>query len=397
MMKKTLLGATVAIAAIVPSIATAQKVQSGSRNGLSYTATSRIIGQTSTATVATGGDPRYLALNSSGYSGSVGMLMTYANGDRFVCSGTLLSDRRSVLTAGHCVSNGGGQKAADLVRTQVIFANDAVSLSDASIYTLPAGTVAIDVGRYIVNSNYTGEVIDQNDIAVLKLDSFAPSFAKAYEIYTDDLKGAEFNVNGFGTRSTVGGAQGNTPPFNAGTGRRRQGNNIYDYAWGDSLFEGFFTDETNGRNFFGTADVEFSYISDFDNGLAAQDQSRRIANALGLGAIGDANFANTGVGAMEVGVAGGDSGGAAFIDGKISSVNSYGLTFGASFGDFGGGLNAGWGEFSGYVPTSIHQGFITSAIAAGVPEPTTWALMILGMGAVGGAMRRRAKTTVRFA
>ncbi|KQT34617.1 hypothetical protein ASG29_00090 [Sphingomonas sp. Leaf412] len=35
---------------------------------------------------------------------------------------------------------------------------------------------------------------------------------------------------------------------------------------------------------------------------------------------------------------------------------------------------------------------------AGVPEPTTWALMILGMGAIGGAMRRRAaKTTVAFA
>jgi len=33
-----------------------------------------------------------------------------------------------------------------------------------------------------------------------------------------------------------------------------------------------------------------------------------------------------------------------------------------------------------------------------VPEPATWALMILGFGAVGGAMRRRnAKTSVRFA
>lgn len=35
---------------------------------------------------------------------------------------------------------------------------------------------------------------------------------------------------------------------------------------------------------------------------------------------------------------------------------------------------------------------------AGVPEPSTWALMILGFGAVGGAMRRRQPTaaTVRF-
>ena len=34
---------------------------------------------------------------------------------------------------------------------------------------------------------------------------------------------------------------------------------------------------------------------------------------------------------------------------------------------------------------------------AGVPEPATWALMILGFGAVGGAMRRRTSTTVRYA
>lgn len=37
-------------------------------------------------------------------------------------------------------------------------------------------------------------------------------------------------------------------------------------------------------------------------------------------------------------------------------------------------------------------------LAGGVPEPATWAMMILGLGAVGAAMRRRrAVTTVRYA
>ena len=36
-------------------------------------------------------------------------------------------------------------------------------------------------------------------------------------------------------------------------------------------------------------------------------------------------------------------------------------------------------------------------IAAAVPEPATWALMILGFGAVGAAMRRRTSVRVRFA
>ena len=43
--------------------------------------------------------------------------------------------------------------------------------------------------------------------------------------------------------------------------------------------------------------------------------------------------------------------------------------------------------------------FSTTPFNGGVPEPATWALMILGFGAVGGMMRRRnaVKTSVRFA
>lgn len=46
-----------------------------------------------------------------------------------------------------------------------------------------------------------------------------------------------------------------------------------------------------------------------------------------------------------------------------------------------------------------YTGNIAFAATPAVPEPATWALMILGMGAVGYAMRRRAKvnTSVRFA
>jgi hypothetical protein len=52
------------------------------------------------------------------------------------------------------------------------------------------------------------------------------------------------------------------------------------------------------------------------------------------------------------------------------------------------------GEYT-YDTTGL-RGSISSA---GVPEPATWALMILGFGAVGGAMRRRqgVKANVRFA
>jgi hypothetical protein len=39
----------------------------------------------------------------------------------------------------------------------------------------------------------------------------------------------------------------------------------------------------------------------------------------------------------------------------------------------------------------------TTIQAAAVPEPASWAMMIVGFGAVGGAMRRRNRTSVKFA
>ena len=95
-------------------------------------------------------------------------------------------------------------------------------------------------------------------------------------------------------------------------------------------------------------------------------------------------------GATEVGVAGGDSGGPQFVDGKVASVTSYGLSFGTDYGDIDNLLNSTWGEFSGYVPVYIHQDWIESTLAA-IPEPQTWAMMIVGFGAVGFAARRQRK------
>lgn len=380
-------GLTPEAANLPAEIGPGTRTQTGARNGLSWTAANRIIGATPTSDVLPpsntvgGGDPIYKP--SANKRGTVALIMEYSNGDRFICSGSVLSGGMSIATAGHCVSGGFG--TANPFRTTAYFFK-----GDADERTpFQTGGTAIEISRYIVNPDYTGEVIDQNDIAILRLESAAPAWALRYDLYTSDIDGLDFNVAGYGTRSTVGGAAGNTPPAGGRTGFLREGDNKFDYAWGNPLFQGFFTDEVAGENFFGTAEVEFSYISDFDNGLRAQDQSRRIANALGLGPIGDAFFDNTGLGAREVGIAGGDSGGPGFINGQLASINSYGLTFGTNFGDFGGGLNSGWGEFSGYVPIFIHTDFINAALA--VPEPDSWALMIAGFGLVGGSLRRQRK------
>lgn len=347
----------------------------GSNGDFSWTASSKIVGMTPTSDVALpgsggGGDPIFFP--SANKSGVVALIMDYGAGGLFICSGSLLSDRVSVLTAGHCVSDGFGTAGPNAI-TAYVFNGDPNART-------PFNTLAYNVGKVIVNPGYTGEVIDQNDIAVLRLTNGIFG-VDAYDLYDGGLFGEQFNVAGYGGRSSIGGSFG----ANARTGFLREGDNNYDYTLGDAAFGGFFTDEDmTGRHFFGFAEIGQSWLSDFDNGLAANDMSCRVAAAVGA----PAGFGcGTGVGAREVGVAGGDSGGPQFIDGKISSVTSYGLSFGTGFGDCRAGLNSSCGEYSGYVPVNIHRDFIADAMA--VPEPSTWAMMILGFGAVGFTLRKR--------
>ena len=67
-----------------------------------------------------------------------------------------------------------------------------------------------------------------------------------------------------------------------------------------------------------------------------------------------------------------------------------------SFGQSASDKNGGTPGYSTFI--FGFKGVGGTSLPGGVPEPATWALMILGFGAVAGAMRRRqAKTTVRFA
>ncbi|WP_294393112.1 trypsin-like serine protease [uncultured Sphingomonas sp.] len=371
--------------------AEAAKTISGTAHGISWTASSRIVGQTSTATIVGGGDPAYLA-QTPFYRGVVGLVMEYDDGSAFVCSGSLMNDRRSILTAGHCVSGGYGTKGPQKVSAFFYDGNasDPVYYADYLGGQPVQGITQVGISKVIVNPKYTGEVIDQNDIAVLRLSQMAPTFATSYGIYTGkDLTGLDYNVAGYGGRSDVGGAVGD----NLGTGRLRQGDNRYDYRLGDKDLNNFFTEYdpndpncSPGQNVFcGTADIDYSYVSDFDNGFLRNDTGCLVALAA-AGTRFDPKFCDQGVGKTEVSIAGGDSGGPGFVDGLVASVNSYGLSFGEFYGDTDDELNSSWGEFNGFVPTFIHKDFIQSAM---VPETGTWTQLVLGFGLLGGAMRGR--------
>lgn len=361
-----------ALALAVAGVAQASpdRVASGVHNGIQWQAQSLIVGQTSTNTLVNGGNPLYTAPMPQ-YNGVVSLIMTYASGS-FICTGTLLPDRQSILTAAHCVTD--GPTLANPITTTAYFYGG--SNPDTTV-AFNVNSTAVTASQYFVNPGYTGEVIDQNDIAVIRLSTQAPSWANSYQLSTaTDLTGAGFNVAGYGRRSNTGGAVG----ANLGTNILRQGDNRYDFRFGDSDFGAGYWDGV-----FGTADVSFSYVSDFDNGTAARDATALLAADPDFNLSGP-KWENWGVGQTEVGVAGGDSGGPQFIGGRIASVTSYGLSFGTGYGDIDGALNSSFGEFSGYVPVYIHSAWINAAL---VPEPGMYAMMALGLAAVGLAARRR--------
>jgi hypothetical protein len=373
-----------AFASVSNSNSIAAREVSGTVNGVNWSARSLMVGQTTTLfpNVIPGSPYAPSRPNKDG----LGFLeINFPGFGTGYCSGSLMNDGRSIITAAHCVSFGGGVPAAD--GGNVYFykgPND--PFYDLNYDPANPDFARISIEDIYVAPAYTGDVLDQNDVAIIRLSALAPDWATQYDLLAlEDPTGVDFTVAGFGNN----GPDGTVGAFGGTFGRLREGDNRFEYRLGDSDFGTFWSDEF-GEPF---AQIEHSWVSDFDRtGDATVDASCIVATTL-AGISASPKFCDLGRGAREVGVAGGDSGGPQFVDGKIVSVTSYGLTFFTPGGDFDNFLNSSFGEFSGYAPLWLNEEWIESyvpgAFGGVIPEPATWAMLIAGFGLVGAAARRR--------
>ena len=355
-------------------------------NGLTVNARKLIVGtgSTGTATASPPGNPIYNPAMPR-HSGVAQLSMRFAGGG-FVCSGALMQDRIHVLTAAHCVSDGAG--TPNPLATTVRFYGGSDPDTLVSGLSGSSSTHAtLSAAAYFVHPDYTGQVVDQNDIAIIRLTEAAPNWVQSYRIAPlGNLAGVGFELAGYGGRST-GGNIGAV----FGTGRLRTGENAWDFRFGDNVFDGFW-DRPNPRrpgstNYFGTAEIAHSWVSDFDGPNGANNTSCLLTS--GFTGSFSSRWCDPAVGLREASTAGGDSGGPSFVNGRLAGIASYGISFGPAIGDVDSRLNSSFGELAGVVPLYIHRDFIAATTGLAVPDPASWALLIAGFGLVGASLRRR--------
>jgi hypothetical protein len=305
-------------------------------------------------------------LPTSPYSGVVSINIRYSNGDSFICSGTLVS-KRDVISAGHCIDSDGQGHIIDITAP----GNDVRVVFNASTVVGSPGRAIVTADHVYMNPFYQGfgncpyatttDFCVNDDVAVIHMNADAPADAKIYGVFGGSVDTGQLDtLVGYGRSGD--GINGYTtgPDFRI----KRSGENIMD------LF-----DRDDEQHFAGGPNEV--WYSDFD-GLG-QDTFCTLFN------VCTPSLANN----IAANIGGGDSGGPSFYNSGGSLLlmgnNTFGGTFQGqipgSFGTYFGGI-----LLSSYIPW-LEQ--VTDNRIALVPEPSTYALILLALGVMGFSSRRR--------
>lgn len=271
-------------------------------------------------------DTRYRASVGTGYDG-VARLSVGGN----YGTGALLFDGRAVLTAAHLVAGAVG----------------AVNVS----FDTPAGTQTWVGTKTLVNPNYVA-LGSNADLAIVWLASAPSVAANRYDLYRNsDEIGQTFTMVGYGQLGA--GSTGATTLNTSNLRLKAQNTFDADAATLKSAMGSLMTWSPQP----GT-----QLVADFDSGTRANDA---------LGRLADLN--NLGLGLDEGLIAHGDSGGPAFVQGKLAGVAGYitSLSYGAINPDVDPITNSSFGEIAAWQRVSAFQQWIDQSLRANYPNAPT--------------------------
>ncbi|MDD3342368.1 MAG: trypsin-like serine protease [Sulfurospirillaceae bacterium] len=264
-------------------------------------------------------DSRYRADISEGYDGVVRVAIGGYYG-----TGTLLYDGKAIVTAAHLF--------------------EGISETSASVYFETAqGDITLNASNILLHPDYNPED-GNNDLALIWLTDDAPTSAERYDIYrqSDEIS-QDFTMVGYGVPGT--GNSGAQEDYN-GAYVRLMTQNTFD-ASADELKDAL------GYTMGWTPTENSQLIADFDNGMSTHD-------ALGM----FLGIDDTGIGVMEGIISSGDSGGPAFIEGKIAGIASYisSLETYSYAPDIDTSTNSSFGEIAAWQRVSYYQQWIDESI-----------------------------------
>jgi hypothetical protein len=245
-------------------------------------------------------------------------------------SGAVLFDGHAILTVAHLFAGREGSASVH--------------------FETQAGSQTSSVSRVLSHPGYDGQA--NNYLAIVWLTTPAPVTANRYQPYraTDEI-GQSFTMVGYGRTGTGQTGMAGEP----GAPVRLKASNQFDADV--ALLKVYLGSGMGWSPLPGT-----QLIADFDSGMSANDALGRLIYQAGLG-----------LGADEGLIAPGDSGGPAFLDGKIAGVGSYtaSLKSGSVTPDIDATSNSSFGEIAAWQRVSAYQQWIDQSLRARYPNPPT--------------------------